>query len=210
MRQAPRQLKSIVVFASALLLALVLAGGAALSAQDQAQKAIWLDRPLVNWNKLGAAIPKSPRMIAPDEISRCHAVIRKPTSREERAVAKAGWMLLDDDSPRTFSGTTTLAGQSGFDGMCRPMGFQVFVFADGRLAGTLSPDPMDSRTDGALDQAPLKHPDSLEASFLRYKDSDPLCCPSAVSSVTFEIERGAFGPLVIPKNVHTQPTSSPN
>jgi len=207
MRHACRQLKSVCAFGSAILLLSTLASGATISARDQAEGTSWLDQPLVNWNKLGDAIPKSPEKIAPDEISRCDAVLRIPASREERAIAKAGWMLLYQ--PQTFSGTTIVMGQSGFDGMCRPAGFQLFVFVHGRFAGTLSPAPMDSRYDGTLDDAPLKSPDSIEASFRRYKDSDPLCCPSGVSLVTFEIVLDASRPLVVPKNVSTQPISPP-
>jgi hypothetical protein len=41
-------------------------------------------------------------------------------------------------------------GTAGYDGMCRPRQYQDFVFVGSVFAGTLSPQPMDSRTDGAL------------------------------------------------------------
>jgi hypothetical protein len=189
-----------------LVLIPILFGPAMLSAQEQ--WSFWLDEPLANWNKAGAPIPKAPNKLPPLEISRCHPLSRKPATREDRAAAKAGWVLFG--AVDTFSGTTIVMGESGVDGMCRPLGYQVFVFVDGHFAGTLSPHPMNSREDGSLQPVELYRPDNLLGRFSRYKESDPLCCPSAVSTVGFEIVRGASGPLVIPKNVDTQPTSPAN
>jgi len=60
------------------------------------------------------------------------------------------------------------SGESAFDGMCRPLGYQFFVFSGGRFAGTLSPHPMDSRTDGAAQIPPLVSARELAAAFSRY------------------------------------------
>jgi hypothetical protein len=189
-----------------LILASIVFGPAMLSAQEQ--WSFWLDEPLANWNKARAPIPKAPNKLAPMEISRCQPLSRKPATREDRAVAKANWVLFG--AVVTFSGTTIVMGESGVDGMCRPLGYQVFVFVDGHFAGTLSPYPMNSREDGSLQPVELYRPDNLLGRFSRYKEADPLCCPSAVSTVGFEIVRGASGPLVVPKSVHTQATGPSN
>jgi hypothetical protein len=88
--------------------------------------------------------------------------------------------------------------------MCRPWDYQAFVFDKGAFAGTLSPVLMDSRTDGALSDVRLLSPTSIEATFLRYVDADPLCCPSRVSTVRYRVERRPDGPAVAPLSVHSR------
>ena len=77
---------------------------------------------------------------------------------------------------------------AGYDGMCRPRAYQVFVFLHGVFAGTLSPGPMDSRTEGALSRVRLQDGRRLVADYLRYTPSDPLCCASRATAVVFEID----------------------
>ncbi len=38
-----------------------------------------------------------------------------------------------------FGDGEVVLGRSGVDGMCRPLGYQGFVFVGGRFAGTLAP-----------------------------------------------------------------------
>jgi len=57
---------------------------------------------------------------------------------------------------------------------------------------------MDSRTDGALSEVRLLSATSIEVVFLRYVGTDPLCCPSRLTTVRFRIERGRNGPVVVP------------
>jgi hypothetical protein len=81
--------------------------------------------------------------------------------------------------------------------MCRPLGYQGFVFADGRFVGTLAPSPMSARTDGAMVDANLTGPNQLNATFVRYDPSDPLCCPSHPSAhVIYRIQQTDAGPVV--------------
>ena len=100
-----------------------------------------------------------------------------------------------------------MSGLSSYDGMCRPLGFQAFVFVDGKLAGTLSPTPMNSRDDGALSRTSFFGPESLTAAYVRYTDQDPLCCPSALSTATYKIERTPAGPVLTRESTNTQPTN---
>jgi hypothetical protein len=89
--------------------------------------------------------------------------------------------------------------------MCRPYGYQFFVFADGIFAGTLSPVVMDSRTDGAASAVRLESPDRITADFLRYTATDPLCCASRISTAAYRVNRFALGPVVTMFNVRTGP-----
>jgi LppP/LprE lipoprotein len=190
-----RTLAGGIAFAGAIV------GGAAV----HADAASWLDaaKP-AGWNKAAAAIPKAP---SGDEsnLPRCSAQVRKPATREDKAVVAAGWRLFN--AYQLYDGTSVVTAMSGADGMCRPTGYQEFVFVDGTFAGTLSPKPMDSRTDGALEQVFLYAASSIPAQFLRYTEADPLCCASRTSTVTFRIDRTAKGPVAVPVSVSTTKNS---
>ena len=85
-----------------------------------------------------------------------------------------------------------VGGLAGADGMCRPADFNVFVFVNGRLAGTLSPDAMVSRTDGSIGGGVRLGPDdTIAAEFSRFASDDPLCCPSR--RVTVRIPHRSHG-----------------
>ena len=91
-----------------------------------------------------------------------------------------------------------LLGEASIDGMCRPWDYQAFVFVKGAFAGTLSPSVMDSRTDGALSEIRFPAPSAIEVVFLRYTDTDPLCCPSRLTTVRYRIGHRPAGPVVVP------------
>lgn len=93
---------------------------------------------------------------------------------------------------------------SGVDGMCRPLGYQAFVFVGEQFAGTLSPQPMNSRTDGDIARIFLTSPSSLLVEYKRYDSDDPLCCPSETNQVLFNIEAKNAKPLLIPIEVITK------
>jgi len=168
----------------------------------------WLDRPLVNWNRRAGSFPRLPRPPAPDAEAaitpRCRQQVRRPASAAERAVVRRGWTLY---APPQTSGTTkVILAMAGVDGMCRPLSFQAFVYSEGRYAGTLSPLRMDSRTDGALTNVRLTSPTRITAEFVRYKESDPLCCPSRISTVRYSMGRDEV-PELVPDDVTTRATS---
>lgn len=118
----------------------------------------------------------------------------------------AGWMLIGDY--RAGWGIKTILGVTDFDGMCRPTGFQTFVFADGVYAGTVSPISMDSRTDGAAVQVTLQGRDRVSVIFVRYADADALCCPSRTSVATYQVDRSDTQPVLVLTSVATNPTGS--
>lgn len=168
----------------------------------------WLDaQPLAAWNKAGGKIPRAPRF-DPDPFldKQCAGQARAAASAADQAVVKAGWKLIG--SSQRFGDTEVVLGRSGVDGMCRPLGYQGFVFSGGKFAGTLAPRPMDSRTDGAAQAPELWSAGALSVTFSRYTGRDPLCCPSRISTVRYRIESGNKGPVATATDVSTASTSA--
>jgi hypothetical protein len=192
---------------AALLVAASTAFGSPRSARADGA---WLDQqPLPVWNQAGQSVPKAVPPAAPGAINpRCLEAPRQPASGEERQVAAAGWRLTGE--PRVGPGIAVVGGNTDFDGMCRPLAYQAFVFLDGVYAGTLSPFLMNSRDDGILSEALLSETDRPRARFARYRPSDPLCCPSALSEVRYEVERTKAGPRLLAVAASTGPTAQPS
>ena len=158
----------------------------------------WLDQPLSNWNQAGMDLPQAPAM-DPATNPRCLGQGRAPETSADQVLADAGWTLFAG-----YNGgwnTYVVRALSGYDGMCRPLGFNVFVFVDGQFAGTISPDLMDSRTDGVGDIRFFATQNSMVGAFQRYTPSDPLCCPSGSATVIYGISRTAAGPVLVPQSV---------
>jgi hypothetical protein len=161
----------------------------------------WLDKkPVPTWNKAGAALPHAGKG-DPENAAHCTSGVRKAASPEDRLVAAAGWKLVG--ARQSFETTSVVEAAAGFDGMCRWAGYQAFVFAGGVFAGTLAPKAMDSRSDGALDEVHLTSAKQFTAQFTRYADSDPLCCPSRTSYVTYSLLHGSRGSVVTVSDVAT-------
>lgn len=159
----------------------------------------WLDRPLNNWNNSNGVVPSAPRTLAPIE-AQCRTQVRAPESVADRSVTRAGWSLYG--ASQTYGAVTVVTAMAGVDGMCRPMQYNAFVFVRDRFAGTLAPEPMDARSDGALNDLRLTSATDISAEFARYTSRDALCCPSQTSSVTYTIETGPRG-VVRPGDVDT-------
>lgn len=170
-----------------LLGGLAMAMGLA-AAVPVAAAAGWLDTPLVRWNGPHQGVPQPPvqtntRTGQPLDITAavpasCLRQERGPASEEEKQVVSAGWRLQSYWPSVQQADITVVTALSWYDGMCRPWAYQAFAFAGGRFAGTLSPVVMNSRFDGTLFEGPLVHGGAIEATFTRYADTDPLCCPS--------------------------------
>ena len=148
----------------------------------------WLDSPLLDWNREGAEFPPLPPPVGAGQSpldSRCRDQLRQPAVAAERAVVKLGWTLYGP--AQSFSSARLFTALASVDGMCRPLGYQAFVYVEGRYAGTLSPMPMNSRTDSALTTVRLVSATRIVAEFARYRDTDPLCCPSSISTVIYSL-----------------------
>jgi hypothetical protein len=182
---------------SPLLVVLILVIFPQLFAQGLSQT--WLDRPPANWNEGVTHVPQPPKA---DESAkalavRCKLEVRR-VSAGERALADAGWFpYLHVDRQLVQGDVEIVGGMTGADGMCRPMGFNLFVFVAGQLAGTLSPGPMSSRADGSIGPVRLAQDGTIAAEFARYSDKDALCCPSGRVGLRYRIDRGT-PPVVVP------------
>ncbi|MGF1567819.1 MAG: LppP/LprE family lipoprotein [Nodosilinea sp.] len=166
-----------------LVLAASLVGPMAMAQADPG--GAWLDES-TPWNTAAAAIPSAPTPEGGGNLASCEDSFRAATLPEDALVEAAGWTLVG--SAQVYGPTTLITGMSDADGMCRPLGYQVFVFSNGAFVGTLSPVVMNSRTDGSLISADLYSPTNLTATFNRYTPEDALCCASASSLVFYQIE----------------------
>ncbi|MCI0390454.1 MAG: YbaY family lipoprotein [Acidobacteria bacterium] len=169
-------------------------------AQGAGTDGSWLGKSPTSWNKLGDSIPQGRKTDGdPAALARCQEQTRQPESAADRALVGAGWKLYGP--VQSYSGTSVITALSGVDGMCRPMNFQAFVFVNDTFAGTLSPTPMNSRSDGALTNIRLIGPTKISAEFVRYTASDPLCCPSKTMSVNYSLSRGGKAGVVNPEKI---------
>jgi hypothetical protein len=195
----------------AAVLAIGLLGAALLPRQAHADGA-WLDDQSTTWNTPGMAIPHAaehtpgPTGQKFDLDPRCAEQARPAETDEDRAVEEAGWTLFASYSGGW--GVRIVRGLAGYDGMCRPMEYQAFVFVDGKLAGTLSPMPMGSRLDGALTQLDFYGGDRIVGQFARYTEQDPLCCASARSTTFYKIDRSGAVPVLMRESTTTEKTGA--
>lgn len=177
------------------------------SAQSPSTKSSWLDLALVNWNRQSSDFPTLPDPVAATNVEQCGESVREPESDGEKALDRRGWKLFGP--VQSFGTTQIVTATSGFDGMCRPIGYQAFIYVEARYAGTLSPVLMDSRSDGALMNARLISATNISAEFARYSASDPLCCPSQTSIVNYTIRPDEI-PDLVPTNRLTRANCQTN
>jgi LppP/LprE lipoprotein len=176
----------------ACLLALVIVGAAPRYA---AADGSWLDGDRASWNYAGMPIPAAPEATPP--FGPCGDFIRPPETSEDELLAAAGWRL--DGGYESGWGIRVVHAAQSFDANCRPMDYQGFIFVDGVFAGTISPQPMISRTDGAATDFHIWRANQVSATYTRYGPNDPLCCPASMAYVNFDIQRTADGPFAIPR-----------
>lgn len=200
MRAVFRRPATLIIGLLAPLLGMLATYGAA--GQPNGTAASWLDEATIaSWNTANQTIPAAPQVQEPVN-PRCRDLARPPQTEEDKQVRDRGWDLVGP-----FHGgwqVLVVRGTASYDGMCRPMQYQDFVFVRGAFAGTLAPKPMDSRTDGALGRVTLQRQTQLTAEYPRYEKSDPLCCPSRITSVSFEVTGDP--PVVRATSASTTPT----
>ena len=155
----------------------------------------WLDTE-TNWNQPGAAIPVAPPQDGTN-LENCDHTVRPAVLPEDEQVEAAGWTLTG--AAQIYGDTTMVTGMANADGMCRPLAYQIFVFTDGEFSGTLSPVPMDSRTDGSSYGLNLYREGFIGASFNRYKPDDALCCASGESRLFYEVDTSTTPPVLVPQ-----------
>jgi LppP/LprE lipoprotein len=152
----------------------------------------WLDRPLTHWNKPGAALPSpAQKPVATAALARRCSLNASTPASAAAAVTAAGWIpYLHQDRALAREGVDVIAGLSDANAACEPVGFNLFVFVDGRFAGTLSPVAMTTGRDGVAGAVRLVDSHTLTAEFARFVPGDLECCPSTRVRVTYRIDRG--------------------
>lgn len=136
----------------------------------------------------------------------CAGQGRPAETPEDNALVSAGWSLFG--SYQSGWGVRIVGARVGLDGMCRPEDYQYFVFVSGRFAGTVSPLTMGSRLDGSAAPPMLSLGGTeIDVSFARYAATDPLCCPSASTAVTYHIDMSGSAPLLVPDSAYTNKNS---
>jgi hypothetical protein len=168
--------------------------------------AAWLDQSKPDsWNKPGLSIPAAPKIQGTVD-PKCKESARPPELEEDKRLRDQGWDLVGG-----YQGgwqILVIRGTAGYDGMCRSRQYQDFVFVRGQFAGTLAPQPMDSRADGALSLVSLQSGSRLIAEYQRYAATDPLCCTPRTTRVVFELASDT--PIVRPASTFTTATHVPS
>ena len=199
MRIRPTTMRSVFSVAAALLLISLRT-----SPLNSQPTPTWLDRPLTNWNTAGMPVPITPAGSETPEsiLKRCQLKPPRETMAE-RAIESASWMpFWHVDQQLIRDDIEVLGGMRAADEACLPATYHLFVFVEGRFAGTLSPAPMSSRRDGSAGAVRLSPP-LISAEFARYAENDPPCCPSSRVTVRYRVDRLPAGPVVVPIEVRT-------
>jgi hypothetical protein len=160
-----------------------------------AQDSSWLDGDLASWNTVAMAIPAAPA-VAGNPAPRCASRERPAETDEDDALVAEGWRLF-----RPYQrgwGVTLVSGLAGYDGVCRPLGYQCFVFINREFAGKIAPQPMDSLSDCAADTVNLWFAGQLSAEFRRCAANDAICCPSGSTYVDYTIVNTPAVPVLNP------------
>lgn len=162
-----------------------------------AQTSQWLDmKPLPNWNSRKRVILETKKMAAA-ELKRCSTSVRQPSLPQDFLLTKMNWTLTG--AAQVFGNTAVITTAEGFDGMCRPLKYETYVFVGNKLAGGLTPGPENSRADGSIINVNLYSETDLSAEFARYRDSDALCCPNKTERVTYKVKPDGRNFLLVPE-----------
>lgn len=161
-----------------------------------AQTSQWLDmKPLPNWNSRKRVILET-KKISNAELKRCSTSVRQPTLSQDFLLTKMNWTLTG--AAQVFGNTAIITTAEGFDGMCRPLKYETYVFIGNKLAGALTPAPVNSREDGSLSSVNLYSETEFTAEFARYRNSDALCCPSKIERVLYRVDPDGRNFLLAP------------
>jgi hypothetical protein len=160
----------------------------------------WLDRAMAAWNQPAADVPMAPKGAEAQAVldKRCGSSTLA-TSTTADAIRKAGWVpFLHQDRSIARDDVEVIGGMSAASPGCEPTVFNLFAFAGGRFAGTVSPMVMTQNRDGVAGAVRIAGADALTAEFARYTASDAECCPSSRVRVTYRIERTSARPTLVP------------
>jgi uncharacterized protein len=77
----------------------------------------------------------------------------------------------------------------GYDGQCRPDPYQIYVFRNQQLVGTISPVAMHARSDGGIVDFKLVDPYHLQVDIDHYKPTDAACCASGKETQVIDLSK---------------------
>jgi uncharacterized protein YecT (DUF1311 family) len=125
----------------------------------------------------------------------CSAESPLPQTPEDRKLLANGNRHLTGRSLRVGARGDVYVVEAalGYDGMCRPSPYQIYVFNQGEEVGTLSPTAMTARTDGAIVSFSQIDPENLQIEVSRYEPSAPLCCPSSIERRVVPLRQFGIG-----------------
>jgi hypothetical protein len=176
--------------------ALLITATAMLSAQPKAQ---WLDQRLTTWNQAGVSVPPARTTLDAQASLEKRCGSPKPVSPiSSAAIRRARWVpYLHLDQPIMRNDIEVVGGMVEATPGCEATVFNLFVFAGGMFAGTVSPVTMTPSRDGAAGAVRITGADALTVEFARYAPGDAECCPSSRARVSYRIDRTGVGPTLI-------------
>jgi hypothetical protein len=114
------------------------------------------------------------------------------------ALRRARWVpFLHLDQAIARDGIEVVGGMSSATPGCAPESFNLFVFAGGSFAGTVSQTTMTPSRDRAAGAVRIAGTDTLTVEFARYMPGDPECCPSSRERVSYRIEKTGAGSTLV-------------
>jgi hypothetical protein len=184
------------VIARLSLGALLIMASAVLSAQPKAQ---WLDQRLTTWNQSGASVPGARTTLDAQAALEKRCGSPKSVSPVSlAAIRRARWVpFLHLDQTLRRDDIEVVGGMIDATPGCDATTFNLFVFAGGMFAGTVSPVVMTPSRDGVAGAVRITGVDMMTVEFARYTPSDPECCPSSRHRVSYRIDRTSVGPTLI-------------
>lgn len=187
---------------SLICIAIAFLSVATLSAQAGAS---WLDRPMTSWNQPASVVPAAQAGTeSQGALERRCGSSSLASSTTAGPLRTAGWVpFLHFDRAIARDGVEVIGGMTTANPGCEPTIFNLFVFVDGRFAGTISPAVMTQSRDGIAGTVRIIGADSLTAEFARYTPKDTECCPSSRVRVTYRIERAGSQPTLVPLDRRT-------
>jgi hypothetical protein len=121
-----------------------------------------------------------------------------PSSESISALRRARWVpFLHLDQAIARYGIEVVGGMTAPTPGCEPERFNLFVFVNGALAGTVSPAAMTPSRDGAAGAVRITGADTLTVEFARYLPGDAECCPSSRDRVSYRIDKTSAGPTLV-------------
>lgn len=114
------------------------------------------------------------------------------------ALRRARWVpFLHLDQAIARNGIEVIGGMTAATPGCAPERFNLFVFAEGKFAGTVASTAMTPSRDEAAGAVRVTGADTITVEFARYLPGDPECCPSSRERVSYRIETKGAGPTLV-------------